>query len=173
MKKDAYLLGLLFGDGTMNHNAKNRAYQVWIDQHKKNKIVSNEAEKRLLFLKYNVFKFAYRDKIRVAINSKKFFDLFSLIRKDPSRFFNSLDKERKFEFIAGFYDAEGTHTDRVVIYNKNKELLKKIEEFFYKNQIIGHIYRFPKVFGLQIYRKESKNLFFKFIKAQRLAYPSR
>ena len=57
-------------------------------------------------------------------------------------------------------DAEGTVTDRVVIYNKDIELLKSIQKKLNELGITGsHIYKFGVIHGLQIYRRQSLKIF--------------
>ena len=93
-------------------------------------------------------------KRRVLVYSKRLFKIFQEAKQEPSKFFETLDDSEKLQFISGFLDAEGTVTDRVVIYNSDKELLRKIQDFLRKKEIISHIYTFGKIFGLQIYRRD-------------------
>jgi len=75
----------------------------------------------------------------------------------------------KKKFIAGFFDAEGTITDRLVFYNKNKKLLEEIKKFLETLEIISYIYKFPNVWGLQIYRRIHVQLFRKHIDSVKLS----
>lgn len=152
---EMYLFGLLVGDGT-KYRGKNGRYMVWIDQHIKNRKIVEKAKNILEASGFNVFFYQVPgNKKRVLVYSKKLFQKLSEIMKDPTRFFQSLDEEDKKEFIAGFVDAEGTVTDRLVIYNSNKELLEAIRGFLSNVGIVCYIYQFGKIFGLQIYRKSS------------------
>ncbi len=57
-------------------------------------------------------------------------------------------------------DAEGTVTDRVVIYNKDTKLLNSIQKKLNELGITNsHIYKFGVVQGLQIYRRASLKRF--------------
>lgn len=153
-----YLFGLLVGDGT-KHLGKNGRYMVWIDQHTRNIKILEKAKTLLENQGFNVF--SYRvpgNKERILVYSKKLFQQFSDIMNDPTSFFESLSDEEKKEFISGLLDAEGTVTDRVVIYNSNRKLLESIKSFLTKLRIVCYIYRFGKIFGLQIYRKKSVNI---------------
>ena len=57
-------------------------------------------------------------------------------------------------YLAGLFDAEGTITDRLVFYNKNKELLDMVKERLDALGIKSNLYKFGKVYGIQLYRKE-------------------
>ena len=71
-------------------------------------------------------------------------------------YIDGLTDEEAKQFIAGVLDAEGTVTDRVVVYNKNMVLLRAIQSKLDKLGIFhSHIYKFGVVHGLQIYRRES------------------
>lgn len=88
--------------------------------------------------------------------------------KDPARFFSRLSTDEKKYFIAGFFDAEGTATDRIVIYNSNTKLLRAIQNFLSEIGVPSYIYKFGKVHGVQIYRKAHVEMFLKHVKAVRL-----
>lgn len=105
------------------------------------------------------------NKKRVVVYSKSLFQKFERMMENLMKFFESLDEESKKEFITGFLDAEGTVTDRVVIYNGNIGLLTSIRKFLEKFGIICYIYRFGKIFGLQIYRKDSIRILKKELKS--------
>ena len=155
---DAYLAGLLYGDGTMNHG-KNRAYAVWIDQHERNKEIVEEATKKFKEMGLKPYQYGFLDKIRSLVYSKNLYIEFSGIRKDVVGYFDGLTEMNRWNFISGFFDAEGTVTDRVVIYNGNVQLLNAISEFLKSKMINCHIYRFGKISGLQIYRRASIEIF--------------
>ncbi|TMI08356.1 hypothetical protein E6H34_05490 [Candidatus Bathyarchaeota archaeon] len=70
--------------------------------------------------------------------------------------------------LAGFFDAEGTHTDRLVIYNKNRKLLASIQRRLQEIGISGHVYRYGVVHGIQIYRKLDVEKFRRLIPSYRL-----
>jgi len=156
---NAYVLGLLAGDGTRYSDKKGR-YMVWIDQHIKNSKMLQKFETIMKNLGFKVF--VYRipgNKIRAQIYSKEVFLKFENLMKNIEKAFDSLSDSEKLDFIAGFFDAEGTITDRLVIYNKNLELLNKIKAFLEKLGIVCYVYKFGKVFGIQIYRKDSIRIF--------------
>ena len=160
-----YLLGLLAGDGT-KYLGRNGRYCVWIDQQLSNIKILEKAKNILDSLGFNTFFYKIPgNKKRVLVYSKQLFQEFSNMTENLTKFFRSLTKEEKNEFIAGFLDAEGTVTDRVVIYNKDRKLLENIKEFLITEYgIICYIYHFGKIFGLQIYRKNSINTLKRVIK---------
>lgn len=86
-----------------------------------------------------------------------------------TEYFNVLSDEDAVQFIAGLFDAEGTKTDKIVIYNQNFTLLKlvkqRLEDFGVKD---SHIYTFGSVYGLQVYRKNSVKKFSEIIPSCRL-----
>src|SRR3989338_3081332 len=166
---DAWLAGVLVGDGTRNYG-KNKAYAVWIDQHKRNKVVLYNVQQKLNSANFKTYRYDVpAEKSRVLTYSKSLFLEFEEIMKDAAKFFSTLSTKEKKDFVAGFFDAEGTATDRFVIYNSNKELLQAIQEFLQKIGIPNYIYRFGKIHGLQIYRKNHMQIFLKEIKAIRLS----
>lgn len=164
-----YLAGMLVGDGC-KFVGKNGAYAVWIDQHQKNLSI---LERIIEILKENDFKvYNYSipgNKVRALTYSKNLFLEFSKITKDPGKFFKKLSAKEKRNFIGGFFDAEGTVTDRLVIYNSNKKLLEMFQKFLKKLGVICYIYKFGKIFGLQIYRKKSIEIFKKEIKCIKIS----
>jgi len=145
-----YLAGLLFGDGTSHI----RYYMVWIDQHERNTYIVEKAKSILESLNLKVYYYGFLNKKRAAVNSKELYYEFKELKNDPSKFFEYLSNDEKKEFIAGFFDAEGTVTDRLVVYNQNIELLKSIKKFFDEHGITSYIYKFGKVYGVQIYRRK-------------------
>ena len=154
-----YLTGLFVGDGTM-YLGKNWKYQVWIDQHDKNIDILKKAVEILRKEGFNVCVYKVPgNKTRAYVCAKRLFIEFSEIRKNPVKYFLNLNEKEKKEFIAGFFDAEGTVTDRLVIYNGNIELLQAIEKFLKELGLICYIYRFGKILGIQIYRKKSVEKF--------------
>ena len=71
-------------------------------------------------------------------------------------------------FIAGFFDAESTKTDRLVIYNKNREMLTVVQVRLEKMGIPSQLYKYGVVYGIQIYRKRDVEKFCRLIPAYRL-----
>ena len=153
---DAYLAGLLYGDGTL-HRGKNKAYAVWIDQHERNNKIVDIAVKKLKAENLNVHHYGFLNKIRALVYSKAMYIEFQEIRSNVSKYFQSLSEKNKWQFISGFFDAEGTVTDRLVLYNSNTSLLRVIQNFLKRKGITSYIYRFGKIHGLQIYRKSDVN----------------
>ena len=152
---NAYLIELLIGDGS-RYSSKNGRYMVWLDQNIRNIKILEKAKAILEKLGLNVFLYSIsNNKKRVLVYSKKLFLYFKKVAENPANFFISLSENEKKEFIAGFLDAEGTVTDRVVIYNSNKELLEVIKTFLQNNGVSCNIYRFGKIYGIQIYKKSS------------------
>jgi|SRR3989344_2992519 len=167
---DEYVAGLLFGDGVAHRNKKNRSYGIWIDQHKKNKDILEELKRiftndKIKFYWYNV----PDNKIRILSYSKEKFLELKGVKENPLDYFIKLNDKGKKKFIGGFFDAEGTITDRLVIYNKDKKLLEEIQKFLETLGVISHIYKFPNVSGLQIYRKIHIQIFKKNIKSVKLS----
>lgn len=148
-----YLAGVLFGDGTF-HRGKNRAYGVWIDQHEKNIDIIDEIEKQFKNLKFKIHRYSFLNKIRVLTYSKNLYFWFKKLRQDPYDYFEELSNEEKFEFIGGLFDAGGTYTDRFVIYNANEIFLERIREFFITFGMKAYVYKFGKIYGVQICQKE-------------------
>jgi hypothetical protein len=151
---NAYLAGLLYGDGTRN-KGKNRAFAVWIDQNNKNKSIVEEATKKFREHGLNVHQYGFLDKTRSLVYSKKFYIEFGDLRKGPIDFFIKLAKLDKWKFVSGFFDAEGTVTDRIVIYNGNREFLEVVSNFLKSEGICCHIYKFGKIYGIQVYKRAS------------------
>ena len=153
-----YLMGVLFGDGTCNYSKSNRAYQVWIDQHIKNEDIAKKTKSLFIDSGFNVHYYYFLNKVRVRVYSKELYKLFKEMRLNPKDYFNNLSNHDKLEFIAGFFDAEGTVTDRYVMYNMEKKLLDVMKSFL-EVSIKCYIYKFGKVYGLQIYRKNDMKKF--------------
>lgn len=165
---ESYLAGLLYGDGTC-YKAKNGAYSVSIDQHQRNSIVLDKVSELLKDRGLRVYRYETNDnKSRVLVYSKQLFDEFMQVKKQSVAFFESLSSQNKKQFIAGFFDAEGTVTDRIVLYNSDIELLIAIRKFLQAIKVESNIYRFGKIFGLQIYRKQYVAQFVRNIKSLRL-----
>lgn len=168
---DAYIAGMLYGDGT-KFLGKNRAYAVTVDQHIKNKDISEFLKKKLKQSDLNVhdynFKFGKTRMRRIMVYSKKLFMEFEEMRKSSVKFFKNLSRKDKAKFIGGFFDAEGTVTDRLVVYNQDLKLLKAIQKFLKQKKILSYVYRFGKVYGVQIYRKDDVKKFRKLISCVKL-----
>ncbi len=154
-KMPPYLAGLLFGDGTSHLGKKNGAYAVWIDQHERSSKIVLRAVKEFEKIGLNVHHYGFLNKKRAMVYSKALFSEFRKMRANPKEFFRNLKIKDKFEFFSGFFDAEGTVTDRLVVYNSELELLEEMHRFLVKNKIHGHIYRYGKIFGIQIYKRRS------------------
>lgn len=163
---DAYLMGLLLGDGTSNYSKSNGAYQVWIDQKRfDNEYIAQEAKRLFEKLGFNVCYYYFLDKVRARVYSKELFTLFRNMKSNPKAYFDNLSSKNKLKFISGFFDAEGTVTDRYVIYNGDSILLESMQSFLETKSIVSYIYKFGKVFGLQIYRKNDMIKFKKIIRS--------
>ncbi len=169
---DPYVAGMLYGDGTQ-FKGSNRAYAVWVDQDSvRNKDVAKFIASKLRELKFNVhaygFTFGSANMKRVLVYSKDLFQEFANLRKSPVKFFENLNNKNKAEFIGGFFDAEGTITDRLVFYNENVRLLKTMQKFLQQKGIKSYVYKFGKVSGVQIYRKADVAKFRKLISCVKL-----
>ena len=155
-----YLAGMLYGDGTC-YRGKNGAYAVWVDQSERNRdILELMVIPRLARLGFNVHVYRYRDKRhgiwkwRALVYSKALFMAFLRLRRNMLQYVEELDDAGLCEFTAGLFDAEGTVTDRLVIYNSDLELLVLLKRRLSRLGVEARIYRFGPVFGLQIHRKE-------------------
>lgn len=159
LTKFGYLAGFLYGDGTCYHNPSvNRAYSVSIDQIASNTHLLKHVKRYLEnFSKVHEYQFKSPDglKTRVLVYNKNLFVQFKKLRKEPIKFFNNLDIEEKFNFLSGLLDADGTITDRIVIYASNENLLLSFRKFLDNYGVISYVYKFGSIFGLQIYRKQS------------------
>ena len=172
------MAGFLYGDGTC-YRSKNGAYSVWVDQtSKREELLKSEVIPRLRREGFKIYVYQYKDrrhgtkKTRVLVYSKKLFEDFRKIRAKPTEYLETLDRKDVKLFIAGLFDAEGTITDRIVIYNSNLKLLRKISEYLINLGIESKIYKFGSVYGLQIHKKCSMDAFFKEIPSRRLmAHP--
>jgi len=159
MPMSPYLAGLMFGDGTC-FRGKNRAYGVWIDQQERNYRIVDEAEIELKRLKLNVHKYRFNDKVRALVYNKELFNEFKVLRGDAASFFESLNNKHKWDFLSGLFDAEGTVTDRLVVYNSDLKLLEVVQKFLLQQGATAYLYRFGKVWGVQVYRKQSVALLY-------------
>jgi hypothetical protein len=172
LNMDPYLTGLLYGDGT-SYLAKNGAYSVWIDQ-VDHGILDQEVVPRLQKMNFKVHFYDYtsrtdgRHKWRALVFSKDLFVWFRSMRVDILDVVAKM-KAREFKrFLAGFFDAEGTKTDRVVIYNKNRKLLSLIQKKLGRIGVSSYIYKFGRVYGIQIYRKLDAEKFCRLVQSYRL-----
>ena len=161
MRLDPYLVGFLRGDGSVSKR-KDGAYAVWADQAEKNRKIIEEVRLRFERLGRKVFFYRYYSrqdqawKYRALVYSKELFTRLKSVFRNISAYIDELSDEEAKQFIAGVLDAEGTVTDRVVIYNKNMVLLRAIQRKLDKLGIFhSHIYKFGVVHGLQIYRRGS------------------
>ena len=175
MRVDPYIAGIFFGDGCI-YKRKDGAYCAWIDQADKNKVVlEREVIPRLTrmqlkphFYRYHVAK-GNVVKWRVLVYSKEFYMVMDEILRKATEYFKELSDMEATQFIAGLFDAEGTKTDRIVIYNRDINILSmvkwRLENLGIKN---SHIYSFGSIYGLQIYRKPSVKKFLEIIPSCRL-----
>ena len=161
MTLDPYLVGIIRGDGSASKR-KDGAYAVWVDQAEKNRKIAEEVKLRFERLGLKVFFYRYfakQDnsyKYRALVYSKELFMRLKSVFRHLKAYIDSLSDEEARQFIAGVLDAEGTVTDRIVIYNKNLVLLRAVQRRFDKLGIFhSHIYKFGVVHGLQIYRRRS------------------
>ena len=177
-RNEAYIMGLFYGDGT-TYKTKKGAYQVWIDQSDKNKdILEYVAIPKLRLMNGKLFFYQFIDrrhrlkKWRLALYSKTFFDRLRKVKQDPLGYLKTLNDDEVRYFIAGLFDAEGTKTDRLVIYNRNLELLQEIGRRLSNFDIHSKIYKFGSIYGLQIHRKNSVKIFLEIIPSYRLTASS-
>lgn len=68
--------------------------------------------------------------------SKNLYLKLEKIQKGPIKYFEKLSRKEKMKFIGGLFDAETTVTDRLVIYNSNKKLLRAFKRFLEELGII-------------------------------------
>jgi len=166
---NTYEVGLLFGDGVAYRSKKNRSYAIWIDQHERNVDILKNLKKILTKQKVNFCWYKVPDnKIRVLFYSKKECLMLKAVKENPKKFFRTLNSKEKKQFIGGFFDAEGTVTDRLVVYNQNKDLLEEIQKFLKELKITSYIYKFGRVYGLQIYKRIHIQIFIRSIKSVKL-----
>ncbi len=132
MKIDPYLTAILYGDGSVSLR-KDGAYAIWIDQAEINRdIMVNEVIPRLRHLGSKVYVYRYyakKDKtykFRALIYSKQVYKSLKFIFNSIDTYLNELSNYEARTFIAGLMDAEGTVTDRIVIYNSNRKLLEAV-----------------------------------------------
>jgi len=172
---DPYIAGLFFGDGCI-YKRKDGTYRVWIDQADKNKeVLKHEAIPRLIRMQVKTHFYSYYSrkdgvmKWRILLYSKELYMVMREVFQKITEYFESLPDMEARQFIAGLFDAEGTKTDRIVIYNRNVDLLRlikqKLEDFGIKN---SYTYSFGPIYGLQIYRKSSVKKFLEVIPSYRL-----
>jgi LAGLIDADG DNA endonuclease family protein len=161
MYLDPYLVGIIRGDGSASKR-KDGAYAVWVDQAEKNHKIIEEVKLRFQRLGLKVFFYKYyarQDKAwkyRALVYSKELFTRLKSVFRNIKAYIDKLSDGEAKQFIAGVLDAEGTVTDRIVIYNKSMVLLRAIQNKLDKLGIFNsHIYKFGVVHGLQIYRRES------------------
>ena len=172
---DPYIAGVFFGDGT-TYKRKDGTYCVWIDQVERNKRVLELGVMpriRKMGLKAHLYQYyVKRDrttKWRVLVYSKDFYIAIRNMFARITEYFSKLSDEEAVEFIAGLFDAEGTKTDRIVIYNQNLKLLNLIRERLEKLGIRNvYVYKFASVYGLQIYRKKFVKKFLEKVPSIRL-----
>ena len=159
MRLDPYLVGIIRGDGSASKR-RDGAYAVWVDQAKKNHKIIEEVRSRFKRLGLKVFFYRYYSKqdkawkYRALVYSKELYLRLKSVFHNIRAYIEKLSDDESRQFIAGVLDAEGTVTDRVVIYNKSMVLLRAIQEKLDKLGIFhSHIYEFGVVHGLQIYRR--------------------
>lgn len=105
-----------------------------------------------------------REQVQAFVSAKRLFEDFGNVRDNPAKYFAELSPKDKKKFVAGFFDAEGTATDRLVLYNGDLGLLEEIKSFLESLGSVCYIYRFGKIWGIQIYQKESVKIFLKEMK---------
>ena len=162
MNIDPYLVGFLRGDGSISKR-KDGAYAVWVDQAEKNRDIFRKGVlprfERLGPKVYSYRYYAKKDKtykFRALVYSKELYTELRKIFRGIKPYIDGLSERQVKQFIAGMMDAEGTVTDRVVIYNKNTRLLRLIQQRLDQLGVSNsHIYKFGVVYGLQIYRRKS------------------
>ena len=162
MKVDPYLVGVIFGDGSLSKR-KDGAYAVWVDQAEKNRHIFQQGilpRFNSLGLKVHAYRYyAKRDgtyKHRALVYSKELYLQLRKTFREIGAYLDQLSDKDARLCIAGVMDAEGTVTDRIVIYNKNVTLLKSIQRKLNELGIAdSRIYKFGVVHGLQIYRRRS------------------
>jgi hypothetical protein len=126
-------------------------YMVRIDQNIRNIKILEKAKTILEKLGLNVFLYSVsNNKKRVLVYSKKLFLYFNEVAENPANFFHFIKRKWKERIYSWFLGPEGTVTDWVVIYNSNKELLEVIKTFLQNNGVSCNIYRFGKIYGIQI-----------------------
>ena len=161
MYLDPYLVGIIRGDGSASKR-KDGAYAVWVDQAEKNRKITEEVKTRFQRLGLKTFFYRYhakQDKVwkyRALVYSKELYARIKSVFRNIKSYISELSDEEAKQFIAGVLDAEGTVTDRIVIYNKSVVLLRAIQNRLEKLGILNsHIYKFGVVHGLQVYRRRS------------------
>ncbi len=174
MRVDPYLVGILFGDGSTSKR-KDGAYAVWVDQTERNKEIIEHTIPRLQQLGYKVYSYRYyakSDKVwkyRALVYSKELYLDLRTKFEHITTYVGELSDDEARSFIAGVMDAEGTVTDRVVIYNGNKALLEAIQQRLeFLGVTYSHIYKYSTIHGLQIYRRDSLRRFIKAIPSVKL-----
>jgi LAGLIDADG-like domain len=166
MELDPYLVGMIRGDGSISKR-KDGAYAVWVDQAEKNHTIFEQGVlPRFQTLGPKVYSYRYYAKAdktykhRALVYSKELYTCLQSTFRDIGAYIDQLSDGDARQFIAGVTDAEGTVTDRIIIYNKNKKLLKSIQKKLNELGITdSHIYKFGVVHGLQIYRRQSLKRF--------------
>ena len=161
MYLDPYLVGIIRGDGSVSER-RDGAYAVWVDQAEKNRKIIEEVKTRFQRLGLKTYFYRYyakRDKAwkyRALVYSKELYSHLKSAFRNIETYISELSDEEAKLFIAGVLDAEGTVTDRIVIYNKSVVLLRAIRNRLEGLGILNsHIYKFGVVHGLQIYRRRS------------------
>ncbi len=136
---------------------------MWVDQAEKNRDIFEQGVlprfERLGPKVYSYRYYAKKDKtykLRALVYSKELYTELREIFRDMESYIDQLSDNEVKQFIAGMMDAEGTVTDRVVIYNKDTKLLQLIQRSLDRLGVTNsHIYKFGVVHGLQIYRRAS------------------
>ncbi len=161
MNIDPYLVGILYGDG-WTYLREAGSYVTCIDQAEKNKrIIIEEVIPRLSRMGFRLKPYVYfakHDDIfkwRAQVYSKALHLQLKEIFSSIISYFEKLSIEEAKQFIAGFFDAEGTIIRcAVIIYNKDEKLLVAIQQRFRDMGISPtYIYPYNVVKGLTIMRK--------------------
>ena len=172
-----YLAGFLIGDGCQ-HRLSNGAYAVWVDQSLKNKVYVEKLIKKMqCYGKTYVYEYMDRTnkvhKIRLLVYSKKFYSEILTIKQNITKFIEELGEEDLWSFLSGLLDSDGTVTGRIVFYSSSKELLEALSVRLNTHHVRTHIYRFGKIFGLQIHDKNSLITLSQKLSSSKLGAPAR
>ena len=174
---DPYLAGFLLGDGC-SHKLSNGAYAVWVDQSVKNAIFLRRI-KNCMRSYGKVHEYEYVDKRhgvrkrRVLVYSKTLFEKFRRLKADATAFIEGIDENGFMEFLSGLLDSDGTVTDRIVFYSSSRLLLEKISKRLERFLIKSHIYKFGKIFGLQVHDQRSLTILSNKLSSSKLRAPAR
>ncbi len=150
-----YFLGFAVGDGSVYRNRKSRNYEVTIDQkYPENRRyierISRELSRsKIKFYKYKL-EFKGYQKVRLRVFGKDIFYLIKFLRTFPLMILDLKKKEFK-NFLEGLIDSDGSVIeDRILIYSKDINFLYVLNLKLLELGMFGKIYKFGKVYGLQV-----------------------